>query len=110
MVIYETICQKVLPYDRMHETRSNEALPQFVDRAPQVPVDTVRSSQEVTRTKDALILALMKLPGCYKTKGAVRKGDINIIIFVVRKRKSEQEKKGCWRQKINYNMTRERVC
>ena len=56
-------------------------------------------------------IALMKIPGCNKTKGAVRKGDIIIIIIiVVRKRKSEQEKKGCWRQKINYNMTRERVC
>ena len=110
MVIYETICQKVLPYDRMHETRRNEALPQFVDRASQVPLDRVRSSQEVTKNKGCPYFGIMKLPGCYKTKGAVRKGDIIIIIFVVRKRKSEQEKKGCWRQKINYNMTRERVC
>jgi hypothetical protein len=65
---------------------------------------------KITRTKGAQNLALMKIPGCSKTKGAVRKGDIFIIITVVRKRKSEQEKKGCWRQKINYNMTCERVC
>mmetsp|Transcript_28778 Transcript_28778/g.52069 ORF Transcript_28778/g.52069 Transcript_28778/m.52069 type:complete len:231 (+) Transcript_28778:98-790(+) len=54
--------------------------------------------------------ALMKIPGYSKTKGAVSKGDIFIIIILVRRRKSEQEEKGCWRQKINYNMTRERVC
>jgi hypothetical protein len=42
-------------------------------------------------------------PGCNKTKGAVRKGDIIIIIIniiiMVTKRKLEQEKKGCWYQK-----------
>ena len=67
--------------------------------------------QSVTIIKGAdKLQALMKIPGCNKTKGAVRKGDIIIIIIVIRKRKSEQEKKGCWRQKINYNMTDERVC
>ena len=50
-------------HDRMHETRSNEALT-VVDRASQVPLDSVRSSQKVMRTKDANKLqALMKLPG-----------------------------------------------
>ena len=96
MVIYETICQeqKVLPYDRMHETRSNEALPQFVDRASQVPLDRVRSSQEVTKNKGCPYFGIMKLPGCYKTKGAVRKGDIIITIIVVRKNNRSKRKKG----------------
>ena len=44
-------------------------------------------------------LSTIKIPGCIKTKGTVRKGDIIIIIIAVRKRKLEQEKKGCWYQK-----------
>ena len=51
------------------------------------------------KNKGCQTMALIKIPGCNKTKGAVRKGDIIIIIIVVRKRKSEQEKKGCWYQK-----------
>ena len=53
----------------------------------------------------------MKIPGCNKTKGAVRKGDIIIIIInVVRRKKIGTREKKVLVPKINYNMTCERVC
>ena len=50
------------------------------------------------KNKGCRAMVLMKIPGCNKTKGAVRRGDITTIITVVRKRKSKQEGKRCWYQ------------
>ena len=102
-----------VPAHRMHETRMSSKQRSVANNSLITHHKYLGTYQKVTRTKGAQNLALMKTirTGCNKTKGVVRKGDtVTIIIIVVRKRKLEQEKKGCWRQRINYNMTRERMC
>ena len=58
----------------------------------------IRTRGQIECTKGCRTMELMKIPGCNKTKGAVRKGDIIIIIITLVGKKSEQGKKWCWYQ------------
>ena len=99
------------PAHRMHEvTRldldlytarrpSNiQSLSQFVDRASQVPTISKGAKERTDGNIRFVVFDTDENTRMQQDKGCVRN------------RKSEQEKKGCWRQKIKYNMTRERVC
>ena len=67
-------------------------------------------TSKVIRERRVPIGALIKIPGCNKTKGAVRKGKYYYYYYYSKKKQIGAREKRVLVPKINYNMTRERVC
>jgi hypothetical protein len=93
--IYETVGKTLIKIS-FCLTGCTHSIEKYLDTSSQVlaTLSVVDSSliahhkyfPKITRTKGAQNLALMKIPGCSKTKGAVRKGDIFIIIVLSKKK------------------------